>query len=86
MGGKDAKYQVIYRGEQLEHYHPGEWVFFQRPRECGGGYWFGRTYDDCYWLEFDKPVSLRDGLEYILIANAVEARAHLFDDDFELLP
>jgi len=51
MGGKDSNYQVVYRGETLEHYKPGGWVFFQRLKEYGGGYWLGRTYEDCFWLE-----------------------------------
>ena len=33
MGGKDLNFQVVYRGEVLEYYRPGGWVFFQRPKE-----------------------------------------------------
>lgn len=50
MGGKDRNYQVIYRGWVLERFTPGEWVFFERPKENGGGYWMGRTYDDSFGL------------------------------------
>lgn len=48
MGAPDMNYQVVYRGRQLERFVPGGWVMFQRPKECGGGYWLGRTYDDCF--------------------------------------
>lgn len=84
MGG-DVNYQVVYRGESLESFQPGGWVFFQRPKECGGGYWFGKTYDDCFMLEFDRPVSLAEGIRYTLTADRVASTAHLFDDDFELI-
>ena len=60
MGGKDSNFRVVYRGEKLEHFREGEWVFFQRPKECGG-YWFGRTYALCFWLEFEQPTSWRRG-------------------------
>lgn len=43
MGKKDSNYQIVYRGEGLKNFIPGGWVFFQRPKECGGGYWLGRT-------------------------------------------
>ncbi|KAA5937570.1 hypothetical protein F3I27_21785 [Pantoea sp. Bo_2] len=82
--GRDVNYQVVYRGERLESYQPGGWVFFQRSRESGGGYWFGRTYDYCFMLEFDRPVSLAEGIRYTLTADRVAITAHLFDDDFEL--
>ena len=86
MAGRDLNYQVVYRGGELERYIPGGWVFFQRPKECGGGYWFGRTYDDCFWFEFDKPTSLSDGINYIVGYDAVQARYMDFDDDFQLTP
>ena len=84
MGVKDNNYQVVYRGEQLPRYVQGGWVMFQRPKECGGGFWLGRTYDDCFWFEFDRPISLHDGMVYLVTAGEVESKAHLFDDDFEL--
>lgn len=62
MGKKDSNHQIIYRGQVLERFTPGGWVFFQRPKECGGGFWLGRTYEDCFWLELEFPVSLYDGL------------------------
>lgn len=84
MGGKDLTYEIIYRGNIVEYITPGKWVFIQRQKQYGGGFWFGRVYDDCFWLEFERPVSLAIGLEYIATAGEVEKRAHLFDDDFEL--
>ncbi|MEN5776106.1 hypothetical protein ABEK62_22015, partial [Klebsiella pneumoniae] len=38
MSGKDTSYQVVYRGETLKHFKPGQCVFFQRERQYGGGY------------------------------------------------
>ncbi len=37
MGGKDSNFKVVYRGETLQNFIDGGWVFFQRPKECGGG-------------------------------------------------
>lgn len=65
MAKRNDIYQVVYRGESLTHYFPGGWVFFQRPKENGGGYWFGRTFDGVYMLEFMTPISLAQGLEYL---------------------
>lgn len=84
MGGKDSNYQVVYRGETLEQYKPGGWVFFQRLKEYGGGYWLGRTYEDCFWLELERPTSLHAGLVYLVRLNTVAARSDTFDDDFTL--
>lgn len=84
MGGKDANYQIVYRGEVLEFLRPGEWVFFQRSKDVGGGYWLGRTYPDFYLFGMERPVSLAEGLQYIIDCERVEAVSHEFDDDFEL--
>ncbi|HHO9698589.1 TPA: hypothetical protein ACRZGO_001230 [Citrobacter braakii] len=84
MGSKDNKYQIVYRGQTLETIIPGQWVFFQRPKECGGGYWMGRTYDDCFWLESDYPVSLSDGLGYLIVITKVESTSHEFDANYSL--
>lgn len=50
MGKKDDNYQIVYCGERLERYHRGGWVFFQRPKECGGGYWLGRAHDNVFMI------------------------------------
>ncbi|MDO2452873.1 hypothetical protein [Enterobacter asburiae] len=86
MGGKDLNYQVVYRGHQLERFVPGGWVMYQRPKESGGGYWLGRTYDDCSWFEFDRPTSLRDAIEYVITCDKVTLNYLNFDDGFQLTP
>lgn len=86
MGAPDLNYQVVYRGQQLERYVPGGWVMFQRPKECGGGYWLGRTYEDCFWFEFDRPASLGDAIEYVIGYEKVSKNYLDFDDDFQLTP
>lgn len=83
--GKDANYDVILRGEVREYLPPGRWVFIQRAKEYGGGFWLGKAYDNCFWLEFEKPTSLSDGIDYILIAEKVAAVSNTFDDDFHLV-
>ena len=84
MGGKDSNYQVVYRGEQLTRYVPDGWVMFQRAREHGGGFWFGRTYDNCFWLEFDQPTSLSAALEYLVHLNRNDPMEFVEIDDFKL--
>ncbi|ERK13260.1 hypothetical protein L579_0252 [Pantoea sp. AS-PWVM4] len=59
------KFQIVYRGETLTYYKPGEWVFFQRSKESGGGYWLGRTYDFVFVIEIPYPVSLRQGIFFM---------------------
>lgn len=84
MGGKDTNYQIVYRGQVLEHYRPAGWVFFQRPKECGGGYWLGRTYDDVFMMDHWRPISLSEGLAYLMTVNQVEAKSDEFDANFPL--
>lgn len=69
MAGSDSNYQVVYRGENLTDYAPGGLVFFQRPKENGGGFWLGRTYDGFFWFEISAPVSLSQGLFYLQAMN-----------------
>lgn len=69
MAGSDSNYQVVYRGESLTDYAPGGLVFFQRPKENGGGFWLGRTYDGVFWLEISAPVSLSQGLLHLQAMN-----------------
>lgn len=83
MGG-DVNYQVVYRGESLESYQEGGWVLFQRPKECGGGYWLGRTYANYFMLEIERPVSLAEGIQFKIMVERVACTSHLFDDDFSL--
>ena len=65
MAGSDTNYQIVYRGDYLECFHPGGWVFFQRPKEAGGGFWLGRTYDFVFMIELPQPVSLREGIRFL---------------------
>lgn len=65
MAGSDANYQVVYRGESLTDYAPGGLVFFQRPKENGGCFWLGRTFEGIFWFEIHEPVSLSQGLIYL---------------------
>ncbi|ECC1675616.1 lF-82 [Salmonella enterica] len=85
MGGKDLNYQIVYRGEQLPRYVEGGWAMFQRPKECGGGYWFGRTFADFFWLEFERPTRLADAIQYVVCYNRVSLNHDEFIDNFELI-
>lgn len=73
MAGKDTNYQIVYRGDYLECFHPGGWVFFQRSKEAGGGFWLGRTYDFVFMFELPRPVSLREGIIYLQQLSYVSA-------------
>lgn len=84
MGKKDSNHQIIYRGQVLERLTLGDWVFFQRPKECGGGFWLGRIYEDCFWLELEFPVSLYDGLEFLMEVTRVEQRSDEVDANYSL--
>ncbi|EDV0343390.1 hypothetical protein ACX928_04945 [Enterobacter roggenkampii] len=86
MGAPDANYQVVYRGEVLLNYVPGGWVFFQRSREFGGGYWLGKTFDDVFAFEFCHPVSLSQGVRFLLNAGKTGKRYGDCDDNFQLSP
>lgn len=84
MASKELGYQVVYRGEILPHFVEGGWVFFQRLKEYGGGYWLGRTYHDVFILEYDRPTSLYDGILFIFEMKRAEHGYTDFDDDFTL--
>ncbi|MCA7832541.1 hypothetical protein LE036_02195 [Escherichia coli] len=84
MGKSDSNYQVVYRDKVLQRYVPGGWVLFQRGKQFGGGFWLGKTYDGLFMLELEYPVSLHDGLVYILHHSSVAANFMDFDDDFTL--
>jgi len=84
MGAKDSNYQIVYRGQTLDVYRPGGWVFFQRAKECGGGYWLGRTHDNVFMIEYERPISLREGMLFLLSMKQVEAKSDDFDPYFTL--
>ncbi|KLV42483.1 hypothetical protein QRZ63_19215 [Citrobacter youngae] len=82
MGKKDINHQIIYRGKVLERFTTGGWGFFQRQKECCGGFWLGRIYEDCFWLELDFPVSLHDGLGFLIEVTRVEQRSDECDANY----
>lgn len=85
MAGSDSNYQVVYRGESLTDYAPGGLVFFQRPKENGGGFWLGRTYDGVFWLEISAPVSLSQGLFYLqAMKNSIQVETKFTPPDNNL--
>lgn len=86
MGCKELNYQVVYRGEELSTLRIGECVFFQRSKVCGGGYWLGRTYHDCFWFESGiiQPTSLSVGISFIIRSKKIMDNIMDFDDGFTL--
>lgn len=78
MATPENNYQVVYRGEYLKNFKSGGWVFFQRAKEHGGGYWLGRTYDGVFIIEYEKPISLYDGIGFIILVTEMEKK-----NDFE---
>lgn len=84
MGGREYNFQVVYRGETLPFFVEGGWVFFQRLKEYGGGYWLGRTYHDAFVFGFDRPISLSQGLDFIFAQEIAERKRNeppVQDDD-----
>lgn len=78
MSKSDSNYQVVYRGDSLQNFKPGGWVFFQRAKAHGGGYWLGRTYEGVFIIEYEKPISLYDGIGFIMLVTEMEKK-----NDFE---
>jgi len=85
MGGKDSNYTIVYRCDTLARMQEGGWVIFQRAKAYGGGFWLGRTYNDCFWLEFDKPTCLSDAITYIISYSSMLNMKQGFDDEFRLV-
>ncbi|HEJ0157919.1 TPA: hypothetical protein SLO89_004306 [Klebsiella pneumoniae] len=83
MSSKDSNYQIVYRGEMLNHFKPGQCVFFQREKEYGGGYWLGKTHVDGFEFLLERPISLREGLAFLLTLSTVEARYLEFVDNID---
>ena len=81
---KDSKYNIIHQGIYVEYLPPGSWAFIQQPKKYGDKFWFGRVYDDCFYLEFQTLEPLADCLVYLnsYVKNA--ERANIFDDDLTL--
>ncbi|EDF5065187.1 hypothetical protein GB704_21060, partial [Salmonella enterica] len=71
MGSKNSKYVIVYRGEVLRHLIPGQFVFFQRKKEYGGGFWLGKTHEDGFEFVLEQPTSLSYGLAYLIRLSSV---------------
>ncbi|EPC4818924.1 lF-82 [Salmonella enterica] len=85
MGSKNPKCTIIYRGEFIESVPDGSWLIIQRAKEYGGGFWLGKAYVDCFWLEFEKPMSLRDCMHYSVVHDGMVNNGQTFDDEFKLI-
>ncbi|WP_032696833.1 hypothetical protein [Raoultella planticola] len=83
MGKRDCKYQIVYRDEALEYFISGGW-FFSTPKRVRGGYWLGRTYQDCFWLELEFPVSLHDGVVFLMEVTRIEQQSDEFYMNYSL--
>ncbi|MGL5384526.1 MAG: hypothetical protein ACRDCA_01405 [Serratia sp. (in: enterobacteria)] len=84
MGSKDLGYDILYRGETRDYIPPGRVILIERTKECGGGYWLGKAYDNAFIFEIERPVSLSEGLSYISVLRGIEKHADEFDDNFTL--
>jgi hypothetical protein len=84
--GKDLNYDVIHRGEELkfEHMREGRAVFIQRELKHGGGYWLIRTFRDFSLIDPFQPVSLRQGIEFLLSEQSIRKQGNNFIEDFTL--
>lgn len=83
MGGKDLGFDVVYRGQTRQWIAPGKHVFFQRLKEHGGGYWLGQIYDDWFGFLIDEPISLRQGMDYLMTIRSQEKDIIKFDDSID---
>ncbi|CAH0178504.1 hypothetical protein SRABI106_01046 [Rahnella aquatilis] len=79
--GKDLGFDVVHRGETRDWIPPGRYVFFQRRKEYGGGYWLGQVYDDWFGFVIEEPVSLRQGIEYLMSLRSNESQLGGFHDE-----
>jgi hypothetical protein len=83
MGGKDSNFDIVYRGETRDWIEPGTYLFFQRLKEHGGGYWLGQVYDDWFGFVIEDPVSLRRGMEYLILTSGNQEGIMDFDDSLD---
>ncbi|EJL9928604.1 hypothetical protein NNF43_001869 [Salmonella enterica] len=83
MGGKVPDYQIVYRDETLNYFKPGGYVFFQRLKEYGGGYWLGKIYEDGFEFVLERPTSLSEGIKHLLVLKSVEDGYLEFVDDID---
>ncbi|MES4614165.1 hypothetical protein V2154_16485 [Ewingella sp. CoE-038-23] len=88
MGSKVDHYIVVYRGQYEPYIAPGQYVFFQREKRYGGGFWFGVVMDGFYQFALEHPVSLGQGIEYWFSIRRAMEGGDVFDDsldDFKLV-
>ena len=83
MGGKDLGFGIVYRGETATFPIEGKYVFFQRLKEHGGGFWFGQVYNDCFVFALERPIAIREGMDYLATISKVEAMGYTFHDDVD---
>lgn len=50
----------------------GGYVFFQRLKEYGGGYWLGKIYEDGFEFVLERPTSLSEGIKHLLVLKALK--------------
>lgn len=61
----------------------GGYVFFQRLKEYGGGYWLGKIYEDGFEFVLERPTSLSEGIKHLLVLKSVEDGYLEFVDDID---
>lgn len=83
MAKKDLGFDVVYRGETRDRIDPGKYVFFQRLKEHGGGYWLGQVYDDWFCFVIEQPVSLMQGMEILQTMAGQKKDIMKFDDSLD---
>lgn len=83
MGSKNSNYDVVYRGETRDYIRPGMYVFFQRLKEHGGGYWLGQAYDNWFGFVVERPVSLREGMTLLVMIGDQKNDIMKFDDSLD---
>lgn len=83
MAKKDLGFDIVYRGETRDRIEPGKYVFFQRLKEHGGGYWLGQVYDDWFCFVIEQPVSLMQGMESLQTMAGQKKDIMKFDDSLD---
>jgi len=83
MAKKDLGFDIVYRGETRDLIEPGKYVFFQRLKEHGGGYWLGQVYDNWFCFVIEEPVSLRYGMEMLQTIAGQQKDIERFDDSLD---
>lgn len=83
MAKKDLGFDIVYRGESRERIETGKYVFFQRLKEHGGGYWLGQVYDDWFFFVIEQPVSLMQGMEILQTLAGQKKDIMKFDDSLD---